>query len=454
MKLDRMLLPVCALGAIALVLSGGDGLGYSTSGDTLDLAQRSVRVFDNFTKAAANNNTTPDPNWPGYVGAELAIWKGCSEWGSTLHGGTGAGDPLQTVGSGGANFDISWQGNATEVGDTNSNTHSQISGQSGGVLAFTELPSTDGWRIRYYEVFDWQDGPSQEWTGIDLQGVACRQYGYALGLGLSTVQGATMSSMIAGTALRSIEADDIAGVQFLYGARSPSKPTITGVSVLSGQVTIAGTDFSPSNNEVWFTQAGAGGGGPVKVTGVTSSGASITVTIPAAAGPGDVLVRNDGTQHSNLSNAWPFDPAGPSCGATAYCTPKLGSHLCYPTIGSSGTPSYSAAGGFSITTTFMEVGVSAIDFFGTTGQAAIPFQGGLICVASPTHRLSGKNSGGAFPWTCSGTIGYTLQDVLDHPSGGPLVTVGGLVNIQTWSRDPGDGFGSSLSDALEIVVCP
>jgi hypothetical protein len=42
----------------------------------------------------------------------MAIWKGVSEWGSELHGGNGLGDPTQTVGSGGANFDVSWQGNA------------------------------------------------------------------------------------------------------------------------------------------------------------------------------------------------------------------------------------------------------------------------------------------------------------------------------------------------------
>lgn len=451
MSLHRLLLPSAALGAAVLVVCGRDGLGFSTTGESLGLGQRTVLVLDNFTAASANDNTTPDPNWPGFVGAELAIWKACSEWGSRFHGGTGAGDPLQTVGSGGANFDIAWQGNASEVGSTNSNTHSQISGANGGVLAFTELPSSDGWRIRYYGVWSWQDGPGAD-VGVDLQGVACRQYGFALGLGTSTVVGATMGSTGAGTDLRSIEPDDIAGVQSVYGAAAPTKPAITGVSVASGSVTITGNNFSPANNEVWFTKAAIGGGGPVKVTGVVSNGTSITVTIPATAGPGDVLVRDDGTSHANLSNAWPFDPGPPTCGATVYCTPKLSSSLCLPSIGSSGTPSFSAAGGFAITTTSMESGVSAIDLFGTTGQAAIPFQGGLLCAAGQIHRLPGKSSGGAGP--CTGSIGYTLGDVLAHPSGGPLVTVGGLVDVQTWSRDTGDPFGSSLSDALEIVVCP
>ena len=35
-----------------------------------------------------------------------------------------------------------------------------------------------------------------------------------------------------------------------------------------------------------------------------------------------------------------------------------------------------------------------------------------------------------------------------------LDPIAGLVNIQSWGRDLGDPFGSSLSNALEIVVCP
>ena len=65
------------------------GEGYTVIGGKLSLAQRDVRVYDNFTMATANNNTTPDSNWPGYTGAEMAIWKGCAEWASELHGGNG-----------------------------------------------------------------------------------------------------------------------------------------------------------------------------------------------------------------------------------------------------------------------------------------------------------------------------------------------------------------------------
>jgi hypothetical protein len=457
MKLNQILLPATALGAVALLFGPELSIAYNTLPGTLSLSQRDVRVFDNFTDAQTNNNVTPDANWPGYTGAEMSIWKACGEWASQLHAGTGAGDPVQTVGSGGANFDPSWQGNAIGVGTTNDNIHSELAGSSGGVLAFTELPLSDGWRIRYYQTWLWQDGPGSVTSGIDLQGVACHEYGHALGLDHTNVGGATMFPSISGTgqAQRSIEADDIAGVQFKYGVKVGTKPTISGLSVSGGNVTVNGSNFSAFNNEVWFTQAGTGGtGNPIKVTGATSNGSSITVAIPGTAGMGDLLVRNDGTGHTNLSNAWPFDPNAPppTCGATVYCTAKFTSNLCLPSIGSSGSPSFFAPSFFSITTTSMEPGVSAINFFGTTGQATIPFQGGLICAASPIYRLGGKNTGGAGP--CTGSITYTLQDVINHGAGGPFVTPGGLVNIQSWGRDLGDAFGSSLSDALEILVCP
>ena len=138
---------------------------------------------------------------------------------------------------------------------------------------------------------------------------------------------------------------------------------------------------------------------------------------------------------------------------TNYCVAKVTSNFCVPNIQhTAGIASLSAAGGFQITTTQLEPAVSAIDFFGTTGQAGTPFQGGTLCVGSPVWRLQGKFTGGS--GSCSGSIGYTLADLLAHPSGGPLLQPGSVVDIQTWARDLGDAFGSSLSNALEFNVCP
>lgn len=140
------------------------------------------------------------------------------------------------------------------------------------------------------------------------------------------------------------------------------------------------------------------------------------------------------------------------CTAEAYCTAKVSSHGCTPSIAGSGSASLSSPASFTATTSNMETAVSAIDLFGTAGQASIPFQGGVLCLASPIYRLPGKNSGGS--GTCGGSISYTLSDVLAAPGGGSSVVAGSTLHLQTWSRDVGDAFKSSLSNALRVSICP
>jgi hypothetical protein len=136
---------------------------------------------------------------------------------------------------------------------------------------------------------------------------------------------------------------------------------------------------------------------------------------------------------------------------SSYCTAKLSSNGCLPSISGHGTPSMSSPGDFSVVTTGIETAVSAIDFYGTTGQASTPFQGGVMCVASPVYRTGGKFSGGS--GTCAGSLSFTLSELLATPNG-QQITAGGTVYVETWSRDLGDAFGSSLSDALQFTVCP
>ncbi|MDF1799513.1 MAG: matrixin family metalloprotease [Planctomycetota bacterium] len=325
MKFKNLLLgasaPILALGLATTLVTPEVSTGYSLIGGSLSHTQRDFRVYNNFTDAAANNNQTPDDQFPGYQGAVMAIWKATVEWGSELHG-DGTGDPHQStgLGSGGANFDSSFQGEATGTGGTNNNIHSELSGSSPGVLAYCETPISDGWRIRYYSNWNWLDGPGTSTSGgIDLQSVACHEFGHALGLGHSNTGGATMyPSILSGVNSRSIATDDQNGLKAIYGTKSSSKPRITGVSVSAGQITVTGTNFDSTGNQIWFTQAGSGGNGqPIKVTNLTSNGTTITASVPANAGPGDVLVRSNGTSHSDLSNAWPTDLNGSTGGGGA-----------------------------------------------------------------------------------------------------------------------------------------
>jgi len=252
----------------------------------------------------------------------MAIWKGHVEWASGPYAGNGLGDGVTSninLGDGGANFDNMYQATATGTGTTNQNVHSELAGGSGGVLAFTETPISDGWRIRYYATWTWQDGPGNVTSGIDLQGVACHEIGHSLGLAHSNVGGATMLPSISGTGVgqRSISSDDIAGIQAVYGVKSATKPTITGLAgskSVGGVLTINGSQFSSTGNSVWFTKNNSDGN-PIVVSSVSSSGGGTTmnVTIPSGVVDGEVLVQKNATGNSSLSNAFPIDigtPAG------------------------------------------------------------------------------------------------------------------------------------------------
>ena len=234
-RMAGTILPAAALAVAACgVLFTGSARGYFLLGFGLPVGQRDFRVFNNFPSHNANGNQTPDANFPGYQGALMAVWKGCVEWQSRLHG-NGGGDPHQPggIGSGGANFDPSFQGDAIEIGGLNDNTHSQISGCNGGILAFCEGPGENGWRIRYYECWEWDDGPGASAQTWDLQGISAHEYGHALGLGHSGAPAATMWPSIGPGSVseRSIHEDDIAGVQAAYGVHSAAKPIISGVTV-------------------------------------------------------------------------------------------------------------------------------------------------------------------------------------------------------------------------------
>jgi hypothetical protein len=139
------------------------------------------------------------------------------------------------------------------------------------------------------------------------------------------------------------------------------------------------------------------------------------------------------------------------CGVSTYCTSKITSSFCAPTMSATGTPSLSLGVFFDIRALNMDPKVNGIMFWSLAGAASTPFQGGTLCVGSPLYRLPGRNSGGTTG--CSGTIGYTLADIAATPPGAQIAP-GSRVWIQLWARDTGDTFGSSLSDGLTFEVCP
>ena len=299
------------LAAIVFFLANGMLLSYDLIGFDLDLGQRDFRIWNNFSDASANDNTTPDIDFGGLDGAELALSKGAMEWGSEPVGGSSWGD-------GGANFDCIYVGNTNTAGGYSANIMSADPGNGGNVIAYT-YPSGGGWKMRFYENWKWYDGPGSTPSGssnMDLQGICAHEYGHALGLDHTSVSSATMYAYASGTGNteRTIENDDKNGLKAIYGTASSTKPHISSLSGGTSHgdtLTINGSNFSSSGNEVWFTGSG-GTGAPTKVTSVSSSsgGTKIDVTIPNGANDGFVAVKKSGTSHSSLSNVYPLDIGG------------------------------------------------------------------------------------------------------------------------------------------------
>ncbi|MDA1260790.1 MAG: matrixin family metalloprotease, partial [Planctomycetota bacterium] len=318
----RLAIGGAVLTGSAMLMVPDSAVGYSVLGGSLGTGQRDHRLYNTFTASGANDNNTMIANMPGYDGAELAIWKAGAEWGARAFG-DGSGDTTQSnLGDGGANLNFFWNGEASGIGGSNDNIHSPIAGSSGGVLAYCETPIADGWRIRYYQSWSWQDGPGSVSGGIDIQGVACHELGHALGLGHSTVGGATMYPSISGTGVvtRSIETDDKNGVKAVYGTISGSMAQITSVTgnlVPGGSVTINGSGFHASDNKLWLdsdvVNGGSTGGTPFLINSLpsTNGGTKITFTLPASGYvAGSIHVKNaTHDQHYAVSEGHPFDVA-------------------------------------------------------------------------------------------------------------------------------------------------
>jgi len=423
------------------------------TGWSLGPEQRDFRVYNNFSDPIANDNREPHTSFPGHTGAVLAIWKGCVEWGSAPHG-DGEGDPDQPggLGSGEANFDPSFQGLAPGSGDIGDNTLSELAGCSGGTYAFCEsFVDGSGWRIWFYECWLWEDSATTDWLPevgkFDLQGMAAHEYGHALGLGHSADPNATMyASTSDAKGYRTIERDDVAGVQAIYGTRSPWKPRIEKVSINATTLTISGEFFAPTGNEVWFTRgSGTGDGTPVMVTDVPSAnGDQLIVGVPPEAGPGDILVRVGPGGGERLSNAFPFDTRLACDPIVTICETTPNSVGSGAQIRFSGSQSVSAN-----SATLLGGGLPPHQFglfFYGPSTTHIPVGNGILCVGGHLFRLPVVQA------DSGGMVGYSLN--FDSLPGGGAIGSGSLFYFQLWYRDPiAGGAQFNFSDAIGVPFC-
>jgi hypothetical protein len=148
---------------------------------------------------------------------------------------------------------------------------------------------------------------------------------------------------------------------------------------------------------------------------------------------------------------FPYDPSYQPY--TTYCTAKVNSLGCTPSIQALNTASVSSPRPFWISCTNQISQRSGLMSYGFAPQA-IPYQGGFKCVASPTRRSSVLNSGGSLGTPdCSGV--FTLDFNATIRAGLDLaLALGEEVFCQFWARDPASSFASNRSNAIRFKLAP
>jgi hypothetical protein len=145
------------------------------------------------------------------------------------------------------------------------------------------------------------------------------------------------------------------------------------------------------------------------------------------------------------------------CGSVVnYCTAGSSASGCQPTLVTSGVPLASAPSGFTVLAFPLEGDKDGLFFFGWNGRQANAWGNGSSyqCVVPPVNR-GGIVTGSGTPGTCTGTL---LQDMnarwFNKPTQNP--GSGSVVQLQCWYRDPLNTSNqtTSLSDAIEFIVCP
>ena len=137
----------------------------------------------------------------------------------------------------------------------------------------------------------------------------------------------------------------------------------------------------------------------------------------------------------------------------SYCTAKVNSLGCLPSIGSSGLPSQSGPDDFYVTASGVRNRKLGMMLWSRAPDAS-PFFGGTLCVHDPIHRTPGQDSGGSASGNdCTGSYafhfsqGYMLQQLLGANT---------TVYAQFWSRDPGFAPPNNvgLTNGLQFTICP
>jgi hypothetical protein len=252
-----------------------------------------------------------------------------------------------------------------------------------------------------------------------------------------TVQGDAFQSI-------AIPPTAVSGSYFVgaFMANPPTNPAGGG----NGTYPAAIDNTTATNNRAFLAGAGGTTGAPAAFDPNNLAGAGYPVRTLAVAGfQGVYLLRAEGGSSS-----------------TTYCTAKVNSLSCTPAISDLGVASATATSGHVVKSSNNRNNKSGLLFYGDSGRAAVPFQGGTLCVKTPIKRTPAVVSGGTPPPAndCTGVYQIDMNTFAQGGLGGSplpsLKTPGTVVDCQFWGRDPGFPApnNTSLSDGLEYTVGP
>jgi len=151
--------------------------------------------------------------------------------------------------------------------------------------------------------------------------------------------------------------------------------------------------------------------------------------------------------HSGSAYVFVGVPGSP----VTYCTAKVNSQGCLPSIDYVGTPTISWPDNFRVTAANVLSNGTGMLFWGH-GPNNVPFKGGVLCIAPPLIRTVLQDSGGnPPPPDCSGSYSFHFSQAY---MASKSIAAGTQLYAQYWSRDPGftppENVG--LTEGLEFLV--